>query len=44
MLTRSGEKMLSDATKLAEQHEDGLKQKLGARQYRTLLEMLRILA
>jgi DNA-binding MarR family transcriptional regulator len=44
VLTRSGEKMLSDATKLAEQHEDGLKQKLGARQYRTLLEMLRILA
>jgi len=44
VLTRSGEKMLADATKLAEQHEDGLKQKLGARQYRTLLEMLRILA
>jgi DNA-binding MarR family transcriptional regulator len=44
VLTRSGEKMLADATKLAEQHEDGLKQKLGARQYRTLLEMLRIRA
>src|SRR3569623_1737475 len=44
VLTRAGEKMLAEATKLAEQHEDGLKQKLGSRQYRTLLEMLRSLA
>ncbi|MGN6570750.1 MAG: MarR family winged helix-turn-helix transcriptional regulator [Pseudolabrys sp.] len=44
VLTRAGDKMLADATKLAEQHEDGLKQKLGARPYRTLLETLRSLA
>jgi DNA-binding MarR family transcriptional regulator len=44
MLTAAGEKMLADATRLAEQHEDVLKQKLGARQYRTLLETLRAVA
>ena len=43
VLTRGGEKLLAEATKLAEQHEDGLKQKLGTRQYRTLLETLRSL-
>lgn len=41
MLTRDGEKMLAQATRLAEQHEDGLKQKLGARRHRLLLETLR---
>lgn len=41
VLTRGGEKMLAEATKLAELHEDGLKQKLGAKQHKTLLEMLR---
>ena len=43
VLTRAGEKMLADATKLAEQHEAGLREKLGVRQYRTLLETLRSL-
>ena len=43
-LTRAGEKLLAEATRLAEQHEEGLKQKLGAKQHRTLLEMLRALA
>jgi len=41
MLTRAGESLLSEATRLAEQHEDGLKQKLGARRHKMLLEMLR---
>src|SRR5690242_1102876 len=35
MLTRGGEKLLAEATRLAEQHEDGLKQKLGAKQHKT---------
>src|SRR3569623_42124 len=38
VLTRAGEKLLAEATRRAEQHEDVLKQKLGAKQHRTLLE------
>jgi DNA-binding MarR family transcriptional regulator len=41
ILTRGGEKLLAEATRLAEQHEDGLKQKLGARRHKMLLDMLR---
>jgi DNA-binding MarR family transcriptional regulator len=41
MLTRAGDNLLAEATRLAEQHEDGLRQKLGAKQHRALLEMLR---
>lgn len=40
-LTRTGAKVLAEATRLAEQHEDGLKAKLGARRHKMLLEMLR---
>ena len=43
-LTRAGEKLLADATRLAEQHEEVLKQKLGAKQHKMLLEMLRAVA
>jgi DNA-binding MarR family transcriptional regulator len=43
MLTRAGDKMLAEATRLAEQHEDGLKQKLGPKRHKTLLEILRAL-
>ena len=43
-LTRTGEKLLADATRLAEQHEEVLKQKLGAKQHKMLLEMLRAVA
>jgi len=41
MLTRAGDKLLRQATRLAEQHEDGLRQKLGAKRHKTLLDMLR---
>jgi DNA-binding MarR family transcriptional regulator len=41
ILTRGGEKLLAEATRLAEQHEDGLKQKLGARRHKMLLDTLR---
>lgn len=41
MLTRSGEKMLGEATHLAEQHEEVLRQKLGAARYKVLLKALR---
>ncbi|HEY6028624.1 MAG TPA: MarR family transcriptional regulator [Pseudolabrys sp.] len=43
-LTRGGEKVLAEATRLAEQHENGLKEKLGAKRHAMLLEMLRALA
>lgn len=43
VLTRAGEKLLAEATRLAEQHEDVLREKLGARQHRLLLETLRAL-
>jgi DNA-binding MarR family transcriptional regulator len=41
MLTRGGDKLLSEATRLAEKHEEDLRQRLGAKRHRTLLEMLR---
>ena len=40
-LTRDGRTMLAAAERLAAQHEDALKQKLGVRRYRTLLTALR---
>jgi len=43
VLTRAGEKLLAEATRLAEQHEDVLREKLGARRHRLLLETLRAL-
>ena len=43
-LTRAGDKLLAEATRLAEQHEEVLKQKLGAKQHRMLLDMLRAVA
>jgi DNA-binding MarR family transcriptional regulator len=43
VLTTAGEKMLAEATRLAEAHEQGLREKLGAKTYRTLLETLRAL-
>jgi DNA-binding MarR family transcriptional regulator len=40
-LTRAGDRLLAEAARLAEQHEDALRQKLGARRHRLLLETLR---
>lgn len=40
-LTRNGEKLLAQATRLAGQHEEGLKHKLGMRRHKLLLEALR---
>ena len=40
-LTREGKTVLAAAERLAGQHEDVLREKLGARRYRTLLNVLR---
>ena len=40
-LTREGRTVLAAAERLAGQHEDVLREKLGARRYRTLLNVLR---
>jgi DNA-binding MarR family transcriptional regulator len=43
MLTRLGEKTRAEATRLAAQHEEALRRKLGARKHKILLETLRTL-